>query len=140
MAGSSRLYDDRGDVVLGWLTKLMVAFAVVGLAVIDGVSVVKAHYGATGDADVAASRASAAYALRHDKSEAYAAALDYAIGNDEAIAKGEFHVNAKTGAVALTLTRTADTVVLSRLPPLRKFGVASGSGTAVAPAAATLGP
>jgi hypothetical protein len=133
---NARLYDDRGDVVIGWLTKLLVAFAVVGVILIDGVSVIKAHYGAAGDADVAASRASAAFATRHNKADAYSAALDYALGNDETIAKGAFHVNVTTGQVTLTLTRTANTVVLERIAPLRKFGVATGSGAASAPTAA----
>jgi hypothetical protein len=134
VAVSTRLRDDRGDVVVGWLTKLMVIITLVGLILIDGVSVIKAHYGASGDADIAASRASTAYALRHNSADAYAAAVEFAVDNDELIDRHQFHVNGKTGTVTLTLTRTADTVVLDRIAPLRRFGVASGSGAAGPPA------
>ncbi|MCU1678402.1 MAG: hypothetical protein JWM93_3160 [Frankiales bacterium] len=126
---AARLRDDRGDVVIGWLTRLLVVVAIVGVALIDGVSLLKAHYGADGDADVAASKASAAYAIKQSKADAYAAAVEFASLNDEFVDKRKFHVDAG-GAVTLTLTRTADTVVIERLAPLRKFGVVTSSGAA----------
>lgn len=136
MLKSAQLAGERGDVVLGWLTRLLVVISVVGVTLIDGVSVVKAHYGAQGDATSAATAASAAYATRHNKADAYAAALQVAASNDETLDKRKFHVDA-SGGVTLTLIRTADTVVLDQLPPLRRFGIATSVGTAAAPAPVT---
>lgn len=127
--------NDRGDVVLGWLTKLLVVTAIVGVTLIDAVSIVKAHYGAAGDAQLAASRASAVYATSRNVDEAYAAAAESVVDLDETIDKKTFSVD-EQGTVQLTLRRVATTVVVDRIPPLRKFAVASSAGTAAAPAAA----
>ena len=126
------MLDDRGDVVVGWLTRLIVVFAIVGVCLIDVVSVVQAHFGAQGDADLAATNASTAYAVRHNTADAYAAAVMVASGNEETIDKHAFRVD-RAGNVTLKLTRTAQTVALEHLPPLRKFGVITTEGTAKAP-------
>ena len=136
---AARMMNDRGDVVVGWLTRLLVIFAIVGVVIVDTVSVIQAHFGAQGDADLAAANASTAYAARHSTADAYAAALTVASGNEETIDKRTFHVNPRTGAVTLRLTRTAQTVALERLAPLRKFGVITsvGTGSAASQASAT---
>lgn len=121
---------DRGDIVIGWLTRLLVVIAIVGVSLIDGISVVKAHYGTQGDADLAASQASDTFAHTRDKAAAYQAAVDVATTNDEAISKKQFHVDVRTGTVRLTLTREATTVVLSHIAPLRKYGEITAAATA----------
>jgi hypothetical protein len=136
---TARMSNDRGDVVVGWLTRLLVIFAIVGVALIDCVSVVRAHFGAQGDADLAASNASQAFAVRHSTADAYAAALMVATGNEETIDKHSFRVD-KAGNVSLKLTRTAQTVALEHLSPLRKFGVITSLGTATAPSGSAAAP
>src|SRR4051794_973027 len=42
-----RVQGDRGDVVLGWLTKLAVVLGLFGLIAFDGIAVVQAHFQAS---------------------------------------------------------------------------------------------
>ncbi|MDQ1680065.1 MAG: hypothetical protein QOI42_924 [Frankiaceae bacterium] len=137
-APHAQLLGDRGDIVIGWLTRLLVVMALIGVSLIDGVSVLKAHYGTQGDADLAATQASSAFAQTHDKAAAYQAALDVATPNDEAISKKQFHVDVRTGVVRLTLTREATTVVLSHIAPLRKYGEISAVASAAPTPASAL--
>ena len=53
--GVMRERGDRGDIVLGWLTKLAVVLGVLGVIAFDGIAVVQAHFQASDRATTAAS-------------------------------------------------------------------------------------
>jgi hypothetical protein len=103
---------DSGSVVIGWLTKLVVAIAIVGVAA--------AQLGATDDASTAAEAASAAYRTSHNVQEAYQAALDTLPSDSEALPPRQFLVQ-PDGTVNLVLRRTTTTLVAHRIGPLKKY-------------------
>src|SRR5438552_3888444 len=53
--------DDRGDIVLGWLTKLIVVLGVLGLLGFDAISLVQSRFQASDRATTAASAAADSY-------------------------------------------------------------------------------
>ena len=66
---------DRGDIVLGWLTKLVLVLSVLGLIGFDGVSLVATRFQAEDHAQVAVRAAAAAYQGPTDLQRAYDAAV-----------------------------------------------------------------
>jgi hypothetical protein len=122
---------DRGDILLGWLTKLVLALGVVALLGFDGVTVGLATVSVQDQANTAAAAGRDDYAMHHDPQRAYQAALGAAKAANAAdlIKPLEFTVTS-TGEVNLTLTRPIHTVVAHYLP-VDKFKVATAAGAAV---------
>lgn len=112
--------SDRGDIVLGWLTKLAVTLAVLGVIGFDAVSVGAAHFSAEDRAQTAARAASAAYSSPADLQRAYEAAYFTALEQGDTIEPGDFSIE-PDGRVTLTLQRTAPTMVLEKIAPLRRW-------------------
>ena len=113
---------DNGSIVIGWLTKLMVAIAIVGLALFDSLSIGAAKLGASDDANTAAEAASAEYRNTHDVQSAYQAALDTLPSDSETIPPRLFVVEPDS-TVQLVLRRTTTTLVAHRIGPLKRFDV-----------------
>jgi hypothetical protein len=123
--------DDRGDIVLGWLTKLMVTLSVLGLVGFDlialGVNRVQAEDRAATAARAAASSPDAA----KDVQQAYDAAVA-SLAEDESehrVDPESFHV-AEDGSVTVTVERTTTTLLVERVGPLRDWATATGTATA----------
>lgn len=124
------LHDDRGDIVVGWLTKLLVVLALFGLLVIDSASLTKAYFGAQGSATEAAEVARDTYAATKNVDFAYHAALlqsDYSVHE---LPADQFRVDPRTGTVQLVVRQEATTVLLRHVPKLRDFAVLTASGSA----------
>lgn len=121
--------SDDGTIVLGWLTRLVAVFAVLGLLAYDGVSVLVATVGAADDAGTAASAAADTYQSTHDVQKAYQAAVQ-AVPSQDAIDPADFAV-APGGKVTLTVERTPTTLWLQHVGPLKKWTTVAqgGSGT-----------
>ena len=122
---------DRGDILLGWLAKLVLGLGLVALLGFDGVTVGLATVSVQDQANTAAGAARDEYAMHHNARLAYQAALDSAKAADSAdvIKPLEFTVTS-TGEVKLTMTRQIHTVVAHYLP-VDKFKVATAVGSAV---------
>ncbi len=123
--------SDRGDVVLGWLTRLTVVLALVGLVGFDLVSVGVGRLQAEDRAQGAAREAVRAYADTADVQRAYEAALADLDGVDavaDTIAPATFVVSSD-GSVTLTLTHTATTLVLDRIGPARQWATSTATVT-----------
>jgi hypothetical protein len=121
-----RVQGDRGDVVLGWLTKLVVVLGLVGLVAFDGISVAQAHFQAADRATTAAGAAADEYKTSHDVQKAYNAAFATVTG-DDTIETKTFRV-AEDGTVTLRLHHVATTLVLRRISPLKHLTEAVESG------------
>lgn len=121
---------DRGDILLGWLTKMVVALAVVAVLGIDGVTVGLANVSAQDQANNAAAAARDSYAQYKDPQRAYQAALASAKAADpkDTIKPLDFTVTS-AGVVNVTLQRPFHTLVAHYLP-VDKFKVTIGHGTA----------
>lgn len=123
---------DRGSIVVGWLGKIAVALAVTGVVLFDGVSVGVAHMNAQDDANSAAVAANAEWQQSHNIQNAYNAAADALSNSDETILTRGFSIDAN-GTVHLVLRRTATTLVMAKIGPLKKYTVFTVQGEATNP-------
>lgn len=123
---------ERGDIVMGWLTRLVVGLALVGVIGFDGVQVGLANVQLQDQANDAAVAARDAYMARHDESQALAAATSSAheANGDNVIVPGTLQV-AADGTISLRLTRQIHTVVAHYLP-VDSFKTVSSTGSAEA--------
>jgi len=120
---------DAGSIVLGWLTKLIVAIAFVGVALFDSLAIGAAHLGASDDANTAAETAAANYRISHNVQAAYEAAIETLPSDSESIAPQQFVVE-PDGTINLVLRRTTTTLVAHRVGPLKKYSVVVVHATA----------
>jgi hypothetical protein len=111
---------DRGDIVLGWLTKLVVTLAVLGVIGFDLISLAAARIQAEDHAQTAVRAASAAYKTPNDLQAAYDAAASAVAEQGDTIDAPSFSV-APDGTVTLTLLRTASTMIVEKVGPLRAY-------------------
>lgn len=121
---------DRGDILLGWLTRVVVALAVVAVIGIDAVTVAMATVSIQDQANTAAAAARDDYATHHNTQQAYRAALASAHEGDpsDVIRPADFRVTAQ-GTVTLVVSRPIHTVVAHFLP-VDKIKTATADGTA----------
>jgi hypothetical protein len=126
--------SERGDVVLGWLTRVVVVLALVTLAIFDTIAIASARFSVTDDANSAAEAANYAWNQNnHNVQEAYNAAASYADQHKESIAPKSFTI-APSGEVHLVLHRQATTLVVGHIGPLKKLANTTGKGSATTPA------
>lgn len=121
-----RVSGDRGDVVLGWLTKLAVILGLLGVVAFDGISLAQARFQAADHATTAASAAADDYKSNHDLQKAYNAAFATVSGNDTIETK-TFQV-ATDGTVTLRLHHEATTLILNHIGPLKHWADAVETG------------
>jgi exosome complex RNA-binding protein Csl4 len=122
---------DRGDVVLGWLTRLTVGLALLGLVGFDLVSLGAGRLQAEDRAQSAARAAVRSFAADQDMQRAYEAALaEVAEHGDpgDVVAAQSFTVTAD-GVVTLTLWHTAPTLVVEKIGPIRGWATTSATVT-----------
>lgn len=120
---------DRGDIVLGWLTKLTVVLAAVGLLGFDAVALGLGRLQAEDAAQEAARAAVSSWRDTSDVQKSYDAAVA-TLDADPAssIDPQSFHV-APDGAVTLTVTHHAATLLLEKVQPLRKHATSTATVT-----------
>ena len=114
--------SDRGGIVVSWLTKLVVAFAVAGLVLFDAISVGSTMANVADQGSTAAMEASSTWDGTHDVQAAYDAAVASATEQDpgnRVSAKG-FAVDSD-GTVHLRISREARTLILFRWERTRKW-------------------
>jgi hypothetical protein len=123
MAGSSRrVFDDRGDIVLGWLTRIAVLLGVAGLALFDAISIGTTAVTVTDQGDYAARAASQEWLTTKSVQSAYNEAVVAAMEQNRAnvVATKDFRVD-PDGTVHLTVSRTATTLIVYRVGAIRKW-------------------
>lgn len=126
----SRTGSDRGDIVLGWLVRLVAVFAVVGVLGFDGISLGVARFAV---ADTASSAALAAGRQRMTTTvpqDAYDAAYDAAFADNglNEIPPADFGLGSD-GSVTLTVVREVPTLVLHHVPGSEKWLRTSSTAT-----------
>ena len=124
--------NDRGDIVLGWLTRVVVVLAIVALLGFDGVQIGLSTVQVQDQANQAATAARDSYAQHHDVAAALQAAQQTAAENNtqNSVVKGSFAVK-PDGSVSIELTRPIHTVVAHHLP-VAGFKTATSGGSAPA--------
>ena len=117
MAGDRAQGREGGFFTLGWLTRIMVTFAIVGVLAVDGVSLAQGHLRIDDAASNAATAASTAYGTKADVPAARAAAQKAARDSDTTLT----HLSFADGSVTATVHGTISTVVIGYLPGTRSL-------------------
>jgi Tfp pilus assembly protein PilW len=112
--------SDRGDIVLGWLTKLVVTLSVLGVVGFDLISLVTTRFQAEDHAQAAARAAAQVYRAPTDLQAAYDAAVAEVAEHGDVVDAQTFAIGAD-GAVTLTLHRTASTLLVEKVSPVRHW-------------------
>ena len=124
------MHDERGTIIVGWLTKVALVLTVLGIFGFDLVSVATTKMSAADDASRAASEAADVYAdTKGDVAEAYAAALDYAEDHGGTIDPKDFVVD-DDGTIHVKLVKTATTLIFYRNGTSKKWAHVVADGTA----------
>lgn len=113
---------DRGDIVLGWLTKLVATLAVLGVIGFDAISLVSTRFQAEDHAQTAARTASETYRSSKNLQAAYDAAVAEVAVHGDTIDPASFAVGTD-GTTTLTLRRTASTMLVEKVGPLRDWAL-----------------
>lgn len=127
MAGA-RGSDDRGDIVLGWLARLVVVLGLGGLLAFDGASLLSTRVQVEGAATQAARAAADAWPGSRHVQVAYDAAVASLASPADRVQAPTFRVT-PGGTVTLTVDTTAPTLLVRRIGPLRPLTRMSATGT-----------
>lgn len=111
---------DRGGIVLGWLTRIVIVLAVFGLIGFEAVAIGVAHVRTQDVAAEAARAGSAQFSRSKDVDRAYEAASGVAAENNGTIAPEDFMVE-EDGTVEVTVHREARSVILRRFGATRRW-------------------
>lgn len=122
---------DRGDIVLGWLTRVTLALTLLGVVAYDGISVGVARLSVEDTASAASRAAGAEWRTSRDVQRAYDAAVTHALEEDphSFLPVDTFRVEAD-GSVRLSVERTAQTLVLRHIGPLAHWAHVRTVGSA----------
>lgn len=121
--------DDVGDIVVGWLVRVVVSVAVVGVLLFDAVSIAAAKMSVTDQASMAARAASDDWVVHHSQQMAFDAAWDAAKeANPTNTVDTQSFTVAQNGTVRLTVHRTAPTLVLRLVGPAHHWADVVGEG------------
>jgi len=115
---------DRGDIVLGWLTKLTVILAVAGIGLFEAISIGSTMANVSDDGAYAAQEASSTWNQTKDIQQTYDAAVAAAESQnalDKVLTKG-FTVD-PDGTVHLRIRREAKTLLLYRWSTTRSWTI-----------------
>jgi hypothetical protein len=129
---SRRLQGERGDVVLGWLTRVIVLLVGFGIIGFDAIAIGTGHFIAEDHAQQAARQAARTYEESKDLQTAYVAALDEVAASGDTIEPTAFTISPE-GAVTLTLDHESMTLLAGDIGFLTQHTRASRTVT-VAPA------
>ncbi|MDX6213503.1 MAG: hypothetical protein QOF82_2590 [Frankiales bacterium] len=118
---------DTGSIIIGWITKLVITFAIIGVLGFDGISVGMGHIATADDADTAVQAASQNFQSTHSLQAAYMAA-QAAIKSTETIRTTDFTIK-PDGSTSLTVTDTVHTLVFYRTSQTRGLTVITAHAT-----------
>jgi hypothetical protein len=117
-------------VVVGWLTKLTVTLAVLGVLIFDASALLVGRVQVADNADGAAQAAADSWRNQHSYQAAVLAAQSSA-GSDEVVPRSL--VISADGATTLAVHRDLTTLVLRHVPHLQKYASVTETGTARPP-------
>jgi hypothetical protein len=116
---------DAGGIVIGWMTKLAVVFAIIGVLGFDGIAVGVGHLSTADDAANAAQAGSQTYLSSHNINTALSAAT---LKVGETLDADTFAI-LPDGTTSVTLTRTVHTLVLYRTSKTAGLAVITARAT-----------
>lgn len=116
---------ERGGIVTGWLLKLVLSLAIVGVVAFEAGAIVVAKVtieSVTGDV---LSEAAEVYGPAHDAEQAEKAARAVAEQNDAVLER--FEITENGAAIVVTVQKKAKTLLLHRLSFAKDWAVASST-------------
>lgn len=113
--------------MLGWLGRLVVLFALLGVLAYDGVKVMTSHFGAADDAATASREAVDTYQQTKDVQESYNAAVRTLDGKGDTVETKTFTVN-PDGSIDLVVVKEVSTLWMKRVGFLKKYTEIRQSG------------
>ena len=119
--------NDTGAIVLGWLTKLVATFALLGLIAFDGVAVGAGTFQTADHASTAAVAAADAYHDTKDLQQAYAAALASAIADGGTVAPQD--VSLTGNEITVTVHEDVTTIWVHKIGALKRFTTLKATST-----------
>ena len=122
---------DRGDIVVGWLTKIVLALAIVGVCAFEVVSIAVTKVSTKDDATTAAFEASQTWHDTNDVQSAFNTAEAYALDHGGTVDPDSFEVEAD-GRVTLTLRKEATALILDKVSSAKKWLIVEETGEAKA--------
>jgi hypothetical protein len=114
---------------VGWLTKIVVAIALVGVCAFEVIAIAVTKVSTKDDATTAAFEASQRWLDTHNVQQAYDTAEAYAVEHGGIVDAETFSV-ADDGRVTLTMRKEATSLVLFRLKSTKKWLLVVEKGTA----------
>ena len=123
------MHGDRGDIVVGWLTKIVVAIALVAVCAFEVVAIAITKVSTKDDATTAAFEASQVYQDTKDVQQAFSTAEAFALEHNGTIDPETFSV-ADDGRVTLKMRKEATSLVLFRISAAKKWLVVVEAGEA----------
>lgn len=130
--GRKVTFDDRGDIILGWFTRVATFLLLLGIVAFECISLVTARFNGEDIAGTVATAAAEAYGPRRDARAAYAAAEDSALAQSAELDPDSFTISPE-GVVDLKVTTTATTLFLYRTESTAKWAVVTSGGRAQRP-------
>jgi hypothetical protein len=122
--------DDRG-IVINWLVKILIALAIGGVILFDAGSIAVNFFGLDGAADEIANQMATDVTTGklniQDESGLKVEAQKEARKRDAKLTK--FEIDAK-GNIHIRLKRVAETVIVSRIPPIEDWAESTAEGQA----------
>jgi hypothetical protein len=122
--------DDLGSIVVGWLTRVVLVLAVIGVLGYDAVAIGQGRVNAADEADQIAQDAHDTWADTHSVDKAYATARDEAAANGDSIPKGGFTIEPKHGLVTVKVQHSVDTLVIKHFGFSRPWTTMVATGQA----------
>lgn len=121
---------DTGDIVIGWLTKLVIVLSALGLVAFDGISIATARLSVEDQAVAAAREASRSFQQSRNVQAAYDTAVATALEADplNEVPPAAFQAE-QDGTVTLSVHRTATTIVLHHIGWIEHWADVTGQGT-----------
>ena len=111
--------DERGDIVIGWLMKLVISLAIVGLVAFEGGAILVAKVQADGIANDVASEAAIVYARGADADAAEKAAR--AEAEHAGVEFVAFAVVNDGRSISVTVLKKAKTLFLQRIDSTKSW-------------------
>jgi hypothetical protein len=121
---------DRGSIVIGWLTRIAVFAAIIGVLGYDVVAIGEGRVSAADEADQVAQDAHETWADSHNVDKAFATAREEVIAKGDTIPAGGFTIEPKTGLVTVKIKRTVDTLLVKRFGFSRGWATMTATGMA----------
>ena len=119
--------SERGDIVVGWLSRVALVFAVVGVVGYDAISIGVTRASVSDRASSAAMAGSEAWAHTGDARQVTAAVTAAAAQNGDTVRPNSIRID-QDGTVHTVLCHTATTLLAYRTKTTRKWTVQCGAG------------